>query len=431
MGKRSKFVWRGVLSGILVLSLLLLGCGSRTEKESTAAKAEPIVIAGALSTGFLYGWDAEKAMKLAAEEINARGGVDVGGEKRPLKVEVLDTRDLEPGVPVSDALLAVEKLILEKKADFFVGGPVRSEAGLAAMDLMSRHKRVAIFTTGFLTPKFQELVKGDYEKYKYSFRISGSSGNMVQEMLTVFDYFHDEFGFNKTAIIVQDVAHARAGGEIMAQQLQNKGWDVLEPMIYPTGSLDYSDGLFKTRDFGAQVIFIWMDMPESVILLKDYHDMQLPALPIGFICAAEQPDFWEATGGKGEYAIAHLVNAGNAPCEATSLTKDFVDAYKAMWKMEPEGYGTSSTYQAVYTLVDAIERAGTTEPEAVIAALEETDMVGVYGRIRFDENHQVIPSLDPAEGAIPQLVQWLDGKRETVFPPSIATTELQLPHWME
>lgn len=110
---------------------------------------------------------------------------------------------------------------------------------------------------------------------------------------------------------------------------------------------------------------------------------------------------------------------------------NFVRAYEAKWGLEPEGLGTSSTYQAVYTLVEAIERAGSIDPDAVAAALEETDIIGVYGRVRFDENHQIIPSLDPEEGAVPQIIQWQDGKRETVFPPVITTSELKLPPWME
>ena len=117
-----------------------------------ALAADQITVGCPLSTAFLYGWDAERGVKLAVEEINAQGGVNVGGKKMPFKVEVIDTRDLEPGVPVSDALMAVEKLILEKKADFLIGGPVRSEAALAAMDLLGKYKRVSILTTGVLTP---------------------------------------------------------------------------------------------------------------------------------------------------------------------------------------------------------------------------------------------------------------------------------------
>ena len=103
--------------------------------QPAAAAEKPIIIGAPLSTAFLYGWDAERGIKLAVEEINAAGGVAVGGKKRPFAVELIDTRDLEPQVPVSEALLGVEKLILEKKADFLIGGPVRSEAALAAQGL--------------------------------------------------------------------------------------------------------------------------------------------------------------------------------------------------------------------------------------------------------------------------------------------------------
>src|SRR5208337_5394853 len=112
---------RRSLCAIAVALCLTLGLAF-----SANAAEKPIVIGAPLATAFLYGWDAERAMKLAVEEINAKGGVTVGKEKRPLKIEAIDTRDLEPGVPVSDALLVVEKLILEKNADFIVGGPVRS-----------------------------------------------------------------------------------------------------------------------------------------------------------------------------------------------------------------------------------------------------------------------------------------------------------------
>lgn len=417
------------LAVIAALSLglvaLAAGCGSESKQ------AKPIVVGCPLPKAFLYGWDAERAMTLAVEEINAKGGVKVGDQKRPIKLEIIDTRDLEGSVPVSEALMAVEKLILEKNVDFLVGGPARSEAALAAMDLVSRNRKVLIATTGFLSPQFEANVGKDYEKYKYCFRITGSSKTMVGEMLSVFDTLKNTYKFDKVAIMVQDVAHARSGGEIMGKQLQAKGWQVMPMEIYPTGTSDYSAGLVKAKNFGAQIIFIWMDMPESSILLKQYHDMKLPAVPYGFINAAEQPGFAAATEGKGEYTMVHLVNAGNAPAEVTPLTMKFCNAYKQKWNIDVEGYGTSSSYQAIYTLADAIERAGSTDTDKVIAALEKTDMMGVYGKVKFDKTHQVAPSLDPAEGAVPQVIQWQNGKRETVFPAKIATGKLVLPPWMK
>jgi len=133
--------------------VLVLSAGLLTLPPRPALAAKTIVIGCPLPTGFPDGVDAERGLELAVEEINATGGVDVAGEMRPLKIEVMDTRDLEPGVPVSEALLAVEKLILGKGADFVVGGPCRSEAALAAMDLISKYKKVSIISAGVLTPR--------------------------------------------------------------------------------------------------------------------------------------------------------------------------------------------------------------------------------------------------------------------------------------
>lgn len=401
-----------------------------------ALAEKPIVIGAPLSTSFVYGWDAWRAMTLAIEEINAAGGVNVGGTKRPFKLEIIDTRDLEPGVPVSEALLAVEKLILEKNADFIMGGPVRSEAGLAAMDLLSKHKKISILTTGVLTPKYHARVAENYDKYKYLFRITGEAKWIaVGEQIPALVGIGEKFGLNRVYIMIQDVAHARAFGGIFAKVMAKKGWTVIggKPEIYPTGATDFSMGLLKARREKAQVIIICMDMPESSILLKQWYDMKVPALPFGsIIAAAEQPGFWKATEGKGEYTLANVVNAGNAPSNASDWTMKFVNAYKKMWGLEPEGYGTSSSYMAVYVLKNAIEKAGTLDSDAVVAALEKTDMMGVYGRIRFDpKSHQVIPSLDPNEGAVGTIFQWQAGKRVVVFPQSIAMGEIQLPPWMK
>jgi branched-chain amino acid transport system substrate-binding protein len=416
-----------IVSTVLLILLSMVSMCCAAEK--------PIIIGAPLSTAFLYGWDAERGIKLAVDEINAAGGVKVGNEKRPFKVDVIDTRDLEPGVPVSDALLAVEKLILEKKADFLIGGPVRSEAALAAMPLLAKHKKISILTTGSLTPKYHETVGQQPDKFKYCFRISGEAKWMVMgEIVPCLEYIGKTFNLNRLMIMVQDVAHARAGGQILQTVMAKKGWTVLgDPIVYPTGTTDYSMGLLDAKKQNAQVIIIWMDMPESAILLKQWYDMKVPALPFGvIIAAAEQPGFWKATEGKGEYCLANVVNAGNVPSEASPWTMKFVDAYKKKYGLEPEGYGTSSSYMAVYVLKDAIERAGSLDPDKVVDAMKKTDMMGVYGRIKFDpKTNQIVPSLDPNEGAVGTIFQWQAGKRIVVFPQSIATGNILLPPWMK
>jgi branched-chain amino acid transport system substrate-binding protein len=356
--------------------------------------------------------------------------VKVGKEKRKMEVEVIDTRDLEPGVPVDDAIKAVEKLILQKKVDFLVGGPVRSEAALAVMDLLSQHKKVSIITTGVLTPAFGQTIAGNYDKYKYSFRNTSHIGVLIKDMATVFDKIKAEHGLQKVFIMVQDVAHARKAGEVMEKTLKDKGYQIIGSEIYPTGTTDFAPGLLKAKKGDADVLFIWMDMPETAVLLKQWSDFKLKILPIGFMAAGEQPGFWTASKGAAQYALVNVVNGGNAPAKFTDWTPKFVKAYEKKWKLEPEGYGTSSSYMAVYQLKDAIERAGTTDADAVVKALETQDLLGVYGRMKFDpKTHQIIPAVDPKEGAVGTIFQWQNGKRVTVWPDAGATGKILLPDW--
>jgi len=413
------------------LVALALGLCFAIAFPATGAE-KPIVIGAPLATAFLYGWDAERGIKLAVEEINSAGGVNVGGTKRPFSVEVIDTRDLEPSVPVSEALLGVEKLILEKRADFIIGGPVRSEAAIAAMDLLSKYKKLSILTTGVLTPAYTKKVEENYSKYKYCFRNTSHVGVMMGEFVTLLEDMRKGHGFDKAYIMVQDVAHARGGGEAMQKALTSKGWTVIDMKVYPTGTNDYSVGLLDAGKKGAQILFLWMDMPESAVLLKQWSDLKLKAIPVGFVNAAEQPGFAKSMGGKGDYLIVDLVNGGNAPAKITPWTMKFAEAYTKKFGIEPEGYGTSSSYMAVYQLKEAVESAKSVDTDKVISALEDSDVMGVYGRMRFDKkSHQIIPSLDPKEGAVTGIIQWQNGKRVQIFPSGVSEGKIMLPPWMK
>ncbi len=381
---------------------------------------------------FLYGWDAEKNLRMAVNEINEAGGVKVGGETYYFQLIPMETRDLEPGVPVEEAIRVVEKLITEKGADIIIGGPVRSEAALGVMPTIAKYKKIHILTTGTLTPKLHQEVANNYDKYKYIFRITGESGGLAAQARDILSYLRGKYGFNKVYIMVQDVAHARAIGDILKTLLTGEGgWQVWGPDVYPTGATDYSISLLKAKEVGAQILFVWMDHPETAVLARQWYELKVPALPIGGICAfIEQPGSWNATGGYINYWFGCPVNTGNA-YSAYKPAMDYFNKHKEKLGIEPEGYGAVSSYVAVYVLKAAIERAGTLDPDALVKALEEIDFMGPYGRVRFDpKSHQIIADYDPAKGAVPCWFQWQDGKRVQVWPLSVAAAEIKLPPWI-
>jgi branched-chain amino acid transport system substrate-binding protein len=421
---------RRFLIGALALSVLTITIGY--VQVETKEAVEPIILGNPQSLGFEIGKTNQEALDLAVDEINARGGVNIGGKKHPFKLISMDSRDIEPGVPVSEALLVIEKLILDRGAKFIVSGPARTEATLAMMDLLPKYKVINMNAIS-MSPGLGAKVAKDYDKYKYFFSTTPWADWLVQgELGPCIQDIGKKFGINKLFIIVQDVAHARAGGEIVEKVMKDKGWEIVGRETYPTGGTDFSSSLLKARAAGPSILFLWGEMPEFNILLRQWYDMKIPALPIGMVVYFGDPGLWETTKGQCAYAMSDVVVAGNVPSKATPWTMKFVEAYKKKYGKEPGYHGQAESYIIPYIIKDAVERAKTLDPDAVVKAIEQTNMMGVSGRVRFDpKSHRLISSLNPEEGTVGGVFQWQDGKRVTVFPYIGAMGEVRLPPWMK
>lgn len=411
---------------LLATSILLNGT-----TWAQAKKGDPILVGAPVPRASAYGQNGERGMILAAEEINAEGGVNVGGVMRPIKLEIIDTRDEEPGVPTSEVLLSLEKLILQKKVDVVVGGPVMSECGIAAMDLFAKYKMLDLVSIGCFTSTWDQKFAQAPDKYKYSFRESGSIKWYIKEAVDLLEKIKKEHGFTKMYISIDDSLMCRKAAEIVEGIVTKQGWTILGLDKHPIGTTDYSVLMSNVKKSGAQILFIWAYAPETSILLRQWADMEVPALPLGFIGAAEDPGFWEATKGKGAYTIVNLTEAGATPSNVTPKTMKYFNAYKKRWGVEPRSTGSVSAYEALYVLKDAIERAGSLDKEKLITALEKTDLQGVRGTLRFDKNHQIVYGYDPKTSVLGNWVQWQDGKRVTIFPEAAATGKIKMPPWLK
>lgn len=399
--------------------------------DESHGQAKPILVGAPVPRASAYGQNGERGMILAAEEINAAGGVKVGNVMRPLKLEIIDTRDEEPGVPTSEVLLAIEKLILQKKSDVIVGGPCMSECGLAAIDLYAKYKIVDIVSIGCYTPAWDKKVGSDIEKYKYSFRASGSVAWYIKEGVDLLRQIKERYNFSKMFISIDDSAMCRAAAEIVKNLAVKDGWEMVGFDKHPIASTDYSMALGDCKKSGAQVLFIWAYSPETSIMLRQWADMEVPALPIGFIGAAEDPGFWEATRGKGAYTIVTLSEAGCTPSNVTPLTMKYYNAFQKRWGVPPRSTGCVSAYEALFVLKDAIERAGSIEADPMIKALKTTNLPVVRGTLRFDQNHQIIYGYDPKTSVLGNWVQWQDGQRITIYPPLATMGQIKMPPWLK
>jgi len=394
-------------------------------------KGDPIVVGAPVPRASAYGQNGERGLILAAEEINAAGGIKLKGKLCPIDLQIIDSRDEEPGVPTSSVLLAIEKLILQKKADVIVGGPCMSECGMAALDLYARYKIVDIVSIGCYTPSWDAKVAENPKKYRFSFRESGSVKWYIKEAIDLLTQIKDEYGFNKLFISIDDSLMCRKAAGIVENLAVKTGWEIVGHDKHPIGTTDYSAALSDCKKSGAQVMFIWAYSPETSVLLKQWADMEVPALPIGFIGAGEDPGFWEATNGKCAYSVVTLSETGNVPSNATPRSMEFYNTFKKRWGVPPRSTGCVSAYESLFVLKDAIERADSLEDDALIQALETTNLPAVRGTIRFDENHQVVYGYDPSNSVLGCWIQWQDGKRVQIFPEVAAMGKIQMPPWLK
>lgn len=389
---------------------------------------QEVVLGVSTSLTLLEGQESLKAVELAVAEINSKGGVRVAGKKVPVRIEALDLRDAIPGVSVSEALSRFETFILEKRLEAIVVGPFRSEVLLPAMDIIARYKVPMLGTIAMTAAAEQKIMKDP--KYRYVFRVGLDSKYLVAYLIDTMKFLNKRFGFNRVFIMHQDVAWARATASLMIRLFfKRAGWKVLGLGNYPSGFSDFSKGLVKARDLGAEVILPIFDMPESSNLVRQWKDMRVPTLLCGFISPIIGQNAWNAFKGIVAGSLNVVFELGNVPSVKYGPAADFYRAYISRYGTEIQaGHGPAPAYESVYILRDAIEKSGSVEHEKVVSALEKTDRIGVMGRIRFNQGHQAFFGKDPKEEALACVIQWTgEGRRKIVYPPCIAEGEIKLP----
>lgn len=412
------------LTSLCAVGLLFIagGCG----KKPDAAPDAKIVLGVPTALGTIEGSDSLRAAELAVSEINAAGGVDVAGVRRKLELVSIDTREAEAGVPVNDALAAMEKLISDRKPAAIVVGAFRSEVLLSAMDMNARYKLPYLCTIA-MSPEFEKKIASDYAKYKYHFRLGLSAPYLVGNLSKTLAFIRKEFGYDKVYFVHQDVAWAKGTAGGVAKLAQADGWTVVGTDAYPTGSRDFSSSLTKAKIGGAQVLVPVFDMPESGVLVKQAQSMKVSALIAGNISPAAPGNAWTTFNGEIDGLVAFMFEPGALPVK-TPRSMAFAEAFGAKYgdeaRLKLSNHGPGPSYDAIHVLAAAITRAGTLDSDAIVAQLEKTDMEGAIGRIKFNKDHQVVYGEDPVQTATSVAFQWKAGKRVVVYPESAAEARI-------
>ena len=399
------------MKGAIVLLLACLitagvSCGSSEE-----ANEIKIGVIGPMS--YIQGEHHWAGAQMAAEEINDAGGITLGGES--YQIELVQAESNEITSP-TDAVLAMERLITVDNVDFVVGG-FRSESVIAMQETAMENEMIFL-GCGASDLLLCENVATDYEKYKYWFRVTPVNGQYLTTIsFMLAGMVAQDIGalgvIPKVAILAENNVWANPLVAAAEASFPGLGMQVVGTWRPSQMATDVTDVLTDIELAGANMIYTAVSGPLGVAYTTTWGQMEIPAASVGINVEAQKGNFLEVTNGYGAYETT--LNT-YARVEITDKTIPFYDSFVEETGEIP--IYTAGTYEALYILKAAIESADTLDADAVVTALEATDLSGAAGRLAYMAANTTTPhDIIWGPGHVTGVgVQWQDGVLECVWP---------------
>ncbi len=417
---------------IFVVSILLMACLLMAiGMPANAADVIKIGVIGPMN--FMQGkghWD---GATLAAEEINAKGGIQVGQKKMKIVLVKADSNEF---LSITDATNAMERLMTQDKVDFVVGG-FRTEAVFAMQDIAMDYKKIFL-GCGAAHPELCEKVGKDYKRYKYWFRVTPTNSNYLVRvclinLATVNGMLKKELGIEKAkvAIVGEKAVWIDPMIKAIEANVPKMGMDLVGVWRPSQTATDVTAELTAIQRADAQIIFTIFSASVGITFARQAGELKVPAAFVGINVEAQKDGFWAAAQGKGNYAVS--MSTFIRGVAYNELTEPFIEKYISRFGELPTY--TAVTYDAIKsTLGEAIEEAGTMDTEKLIPIIEKAERKGVAApKAKFDKNHDLVFGPGYATGIT---FQWQEGKMKAWWPNGWegitykGMVPYQIPPWM-
>jgi branched-chain amino acid transport system substrate-binding protein len=402
---------RGLIGGT-VLGLLTLAAGQ-------ASAADAIKIGVIAEAQAIAGASIPQAAQLAADEINAKGGVD----GRKIEIVTYDNHSSS-----ADSVRAFQRAVNEDKVNIVIASYI-SEVVLALEPWAARLKTPFI-TPGAASNEISKSVHNDYEKNKYTFHGYLTSAALALSVCDAAKELLVEQKHMKTAVIMsEDAAWTKPLDVGYEECLPKIGLKVLDHIRFSPDTTDFTPIFNKIEGAKPDVIITGISHV-GVQPTVQWKNQQVPIPMFGISSQATNSTFAKDTNDAAEGVLFQAVSGPDVPVTPKSLP--FTQAFKAKFGNFPS-YAGYTSYDEVYYIADAVKRAGSTDADMLVAALEKTDWVGTIGRVQFyGKEDQFTHSIKYGKGLITGLMlQWQDGKQVAVWPAEVAKGQLKFPSFIK
>lgn len=357
----------------------------------------------------LLGDESFRGFELAVERRNAEGGL-LGQQIQIVRGDAVDANQ---AVGTARRLTSVDNV----KAIF---GSYASSISFAATQV-SELAGVPYFELGAISDPITE------RGFEYVFRSNPTSKGFADRTIDVIEQIiAPGLGVDpkdlRIAIIHEDALYGTTVAEYQVAAAKAAGLNVVEVLPYSAKAVDLSSLLLRLRGARAEVVLATSYQNDTVLFFRQMGETDWrPKAIIGAGGGYSMQDTVNAVGADGMHGVfdidftQYLTNEAGAPGIGA-----FVQAYEKKYGTPPRSGHSLANYAGALMFFDAIQAAGSMEPakirEAVLALDKPMGSYPTGWGAKFDNNGQNTRGL-------PSVMQWLDGKLTTVFPPDAAVAE--------
>jgi branched-chain amino acid transport system substrate-binding protein len=350
----------------------------------SAFAADPIKIGqiAALSGGSAQSGEAiTRGMSLAIDEINAKGGL-LGG-----RMLVLVQRDDESAPP--KGLIAARELISEDVAAIF--GGIDTPVSMAMVPVLNKEKRIymGVWAAG-------TAITRNGATPNYAFRVSAVDALVDVRLLK---FAHQKFGAKKAGLILINNPWGQGNEKgLQAASKADPSVEIAGVERFENNDVDLVPQLARLKDAGADALILVGNAAPGAQVMKARERMawNVPVISHWGISGGRFPELAGASAGEPDFVQTYSFFGTQSPVGQRVLA-GLMKKYPQIKGPEDvfAPVGTADAYDAMHILALGIAQAGSTDPDAIRAALEDLKapyegLIKTYTKPFTADNHDAL-----------------------------------------
>jgi branched-chain amino acid transport system substrate-binding protein len=390
----------------VALAAALTACSSAGGSSGPSGSPQAIVIGASIPlTGGLagFGYFEKWGYQHAVDQVNAGGGIAVGGVKHKVKLLVLDDQT-NPNTTVTN----VQQLITKDHVSALLGSCTNTLVVPGA--LIAERSGVPMVTPCAVTDGFASV-----RSWKWVWDIFFNSADLTQAPFKMLAEYHLATNQKLAILHSNGVAENIIGGTLWPSWAKHYGYHVTGNVAYPPTSTEFTSDLQAAKAAGAQILLAIGEPPSMIAMRKQMAAVGFHPKIVVMEEGGEPLAFANALG-----SLANGVLVGGY----WDATFPYPGAAQIRTEFEKQTHTTYSqhiadTDAAATVLLNAVARAGSLDPAKVNAAISQTNLMTVAGQVKFTAQHAyTLPMVE---------MQWRNGHCYVIAPASRANSKLIFP----